>query len=245
MLEGMYSAAAGMAAQQQRLDAVANDLANVNTTGYKPVRVAFRDLVYSAASRGARSGVEIGSGAAATDIGRSQQQGPLHNTGQKLDVAIEGQGYLAVRDKDGRPALTRDGGLRTDSQNRLTTQTGELLDPPIRLPEGTNEGDIAIADDGTVAVRGARVGAIRLVTVAAPSELEGAGDNLLRATAASGQPTAAPRSTKLLQGVLEGSGVDVADAMADLTIAQRAYQLASKSIQTQDQLMEIANGVKR
>ncbi len=245
MLEGMYSAAAGMAAQQQRLDAVANDLANVNTTGYKPVRVAFRDLVYSAAARGTASGVETGAGAAATSLGRSAKQGPLQSTNRQLDLALDGQGYFAVTDATGRPALTRDGGLRIDPTGRLATEDGNLLEPRVTVPQGTTEHEVKIGEDGTVWARGARVGQIRIVTVPSPSNLEGLGDNLFRTNAASGQPVDAPRSTRIVQGALEGSGVDVADAMTDLTLAQRAYQLASRSIKTQDELMEIANGVKR
>lgn len=245
MLEGMYSAAAGMAAQQQRIDAVANDLANVNTAGYKPVRVAFRDLVYNVAERGAERGTQIGTGAALTMIGRSGLQGAMQATGRPLDVMLDGQGFFTVRTADGDTALTRDGQLRLDNQGRLGLQGGELLDPPIRVPAGTDENDITVASDGAISVRGQRLGALRLVTVAAPGELEGLDGNLFRPTAASGQPIAAAASTRVLQNALEASGVDVADAMTDLTISQRAYQLASKALQTQDQMMEIANGVKR
>jgi flagellar basal-body rod protein FlgG len=244
MLEGMYSAAAGMAAQQQRLDTVANDLANVNTAGYKPVRVAFRDLVYGEAGRGTARGVRIGAGAAATDIGRSSAQGELQQTGQELDVALDGLGFLAVRDANG-PALTRDGQLRLDDQGRITTQAGALLDPPVKLPAGTTEKEVRIATDGSITVRGTRIGGLRIVTVPATSGLQGGDGNLFRTTAASGAAGAAPRTTRVIQGSLEGSAVDLATAMADMTIAQRAFQMASKAIQMQDQVLEYANGVKR
>lgn len=245
MLEGMYTAAAGMAAQQQRMDAVANDLANVSTTGYKPVRVAFRDLVYADGAAGAARGVLIGSGAAATSIGRSTQQGDLIQTGEPLDVSLSGPGFIAVRDSAGRPALTRDGHLRIDDQNRLTTASGLLLDPPIQLPKGTTPPEVKIAEDGTVTVGTRKAGQIRIVNVAAPAGLTGGTDNTFRATAASGRAAAAPRGTILQQGTLESSGVDTATAMTDLIEAQRSFELASRAISVQDQMLEIANQVKR
>ncbi len=241
----MYSAAAGMAAQQQRIDAAANDLANTNTTGYKHVRVAFRDLAYTASGTGGTNDVLIGGGAAATLIGRSQQQGALKLTESPLDVALQGPGFIAVRDRAGNAALTRDGQLSTDSQNRLTTANGLLLDPPITVPAGTPKENIHIAADGTVSSGTTRIGALRLVTVPNPSALQGGPDNTFRATAASGAAAAAPRTTVVTQGALEGSNVELSDAMVDMMDAQRGFQLASKAIQYQDQLMEIANGIKR
>src|SRR3712207_345542 len=117
----MYTAAAGMAAQQQRLDAVANDLANANTTGYKKLRVAFRDLVYTPTGPGASPGVQEGAGSAATLIGRGSAQGALQRTDRPLDVAVQGPGYLRVTNGNGQPVLTRDGALQIDANNRLTT----------------------------------------------------------------------------------------------------------------------------
>jgi flagellar basal-body rod protein FlgG len=241
----MYSAAAGMAAQQQRLDAAANDLANTSTTGYKHVRVAFRDLAYAAAGRGATSDVLLGGGTAATSLGRSLGQGALKSTGQPLDVALQGTGFIAVRGRDGKPAMTRDGELRTDDRGRIVTANGLLLDPPITVPAGTTPQDIKVAEDGRVTASGRPVGALRLVTVPNPSALQGGADNTFLATAASGAPGTAPRSTTVTQGALEGSNVDLGDAMVDMMDAQRGFELASKAIQYQDQLMEIANGIKR
>src|SRR5918996_3175248 len=119
MLQGLNTAAAGMAAQQQRMDAVSNDLANANTTGYKHVRVGFRDLVYQQAGRPAADGVRTGAGAAAVDAGRAFGQGALQRTDRSLDVAIQGEGFLRVKLPDGRDALTRDGGLHIDGLRRL------------------------------------------------------------------------------------------------------------------------------
>src|ERR671923_1024376 len=124
MLEGLNTAAAGMAAQQQRIDAVANDLANANTTGYKHQRVGFRDLVYDQTGRSSAEGVRTGSGAAAVDAGRSFGQGVLQRTDRPLDVALQGEGFLRVKLPDGREALTRDGNLQVDGLGRLATNTG-------------------------------------------------------------------------------------------------------------------------
>jgi len=240
----MYTAAAGMAAQQDRIDAVAGDLSNVNTTGYKQSRLAFRDLVYSNGANG-NPNARIGGGAAATSIGRTSAQGALHDTGEPLDVALQGPGYIAVRTADGKPALTRDGQLRLDDRGRITTSTGELLEPPISVPPGTQPQDISIAADGSVSAAGRRVGAIRIVTVAAPSALAGGENNLFLPTAASGAVTAAPRTTRLAQGSLEASNVDLADAMTTMIEAQRGFELASKAIEVSDQMLQIANQVKR
>ena len=244
MLEGMYTAAAGMAAQQDRLDAVAGDLANVNTTGYKHARLAFRDLVYAKGGHG-QANVSLGAGAATTSLARGSAQGALHDTGEPLDVAIEGPGFIAVRTAGGKPALTRDGELRLDDQGRLTTSSGELLDPPISAPRGTQPQDIAIARDGTVSAAGRKLGTIRIVTVAAPGGLAGADNNLFLPTAASGAAVAAPRTTRLAQGSLEASNVDLSEAMTSMIEAQRGFELASKAIEVQDQMLQIANQVKR
>jgi flagellar basal-body rod protein FlgG len=245
MLEGLYSAAAGMAAQQERIDGVANDLANTSTTGYKHVRIGFRDLLYSAQGNGAGPTVMAGSGAAAELIGRSQSQGPMQDTGQPLDVAIQGPGWIQVKREDGSLALTRDGSLRLDAEGRLTTKDGLLVQPPIKVPAGTSPQDISIAADGTVRVgTAAPLGAIKLVTVPAPDGLQALGGNLYAASTASGAPVDATDAS-LTQGKLEGSNVDVGDAMVEMIDAQRSFQLASKAIQMQDQMLEIANQVKR
>jgi flagellar basal-body rod protein FlgG len=245
VLEGMYTAAAGMAAQQTRLDAVANDLANVNTTGYKHVRVAFRDLVYTQAGPGASSSVRLGAGSAARVIGRSQQQGDNVQTGQPLDVALSGPGFLQVKLADGRTALTRDGNLRVAADGRLCLHTGELVDPPIRIPVGAQQDKIAIGADGTVTLDKQVLGKLRLVDVAAPGALDGGPDNTFIPNKNSGPVRAAAPGTILQQGVLEGSNVDAGDAMAAMIESQRAFELASKAITTQDQVLEIANGVKK
>jgi flagellar basal-body rod protein FlgG len=246
MLEGLDSAAAGMAAQQQRLDSIANDLANANTAGYKHGRVGFRDLLYDQAGRSSANGVRTGHGAAAIDAGRSFAQGAMQRTDRPLDVAIQGEGFLAVRLPDGRQGLTRDGGLHVDGLRRIVTNTGNIVQPQITIPKGVSSSQISIAQDGTVLAAGQNVGKIALATVRSPSNLESVGGtNAFVPTAKSGAAIAAPAATVLKQGTVEASNTDVASSMTDMIEAQRAYQLTSKAIQTADQMMEIANGVKR
>src|SRR3954453_14415245 len=243
MLEGLYSAAAGMAAQQQRMDAVANDLANVSTTGYKKLRVGFRDLLYSQAPKAAAQGVRVGAGAAAGQLGRSLEQGSLQNTGRMLDVAIQGQGFIRVT-QNGQVALTRDGSLQVNAQGRLMTGSGDYVQPNITVPAGTSPDDITIGKNGVVSVKGTQVGTIQMVTVPSPEGLTPIGDNLFQPGAASGAVRAANGAT-LEQGFLEASNVDMADAMVDMMNSQRSFQLASKAISMQDEMAGIANGVKQ
>ncbi|UGS33693.1 flagellar hook-basal body protein [Capillimicrobium parvum] len=244
MLEGMYTAAAGMAAQQQRLDALSNDLANVNTVGYKRVRVAFRDLVYTPSGPGGRPGVTEGSGAAASAIGRSSLAGALKQTGEPLDVAITGPGFLQVRRPDGTNALTRDGQLTVDARRRLNAG-GLPLQPPVRIPNGVQEKDVAISPDGRIDAGGANVGRVNLLTVRAPDRLSPVGDSLFTTNAASGAATRAGAGTTLQQGALEQSNVDIGDAMTDMIATQRNYSLASRAIDMADQMAQMANGIKK
>ena len=241
MLEGLYTAAAGMAAQQQRMDALSNDVANVNTSGYKRVRVGFHDLIYQRT----RGGISTGAGAAAVQLGRGFAQGSLQKTDQPFDLAINGDGYFQVRRANtGQNALTRNGSFQVDATGQLATAEGDLLVPPITLPRGVDPSKVTIASDGTVTAAGRRLGQIQLVTVPAPTGLAAAGNGYYTVTAASGGVRRATTAT-LQQGMLESSNVDLADAMVDMMDAQRSYSMASKAIHMQDQMMEIANGVKQ
>ena len=242
MLEGLYTAAAGMAAQQQRMDALSNDVANTNTAGYKHVRIGFRDLVYQA---NGPSGVRTGSGSAVVQLGRGTEQGALQKTDSPLDLAINGEGYFQIRRADtGQIALTRNGSFQADANGRLVTAEGDSLVPPIQLPRGVNPATISIAADGTIAAGPRRLGQIQLVTVPAPTGLAAAGNGYYTVTAASGGVRRATAAS-LTQGAVESSNVDLADTMVDLMDAQRSYAMASKAIHMQDQMMEIANGVKQ
>lgn len=245
MLEGMYSAAAGMYAQQARLDALSGDIANVSTAGYKPGRQGFRDLLYSQAGLATTDGVQIGAGSAVTDLGRATGQGAFQSTGESLDIAVTGPGYFQVKNADGSRVLTRGGNLQADSQGRISTQLGQLLEPEIKLPAGADPTKVSINPQGKVAYDGKDVGQIRLVTVNSPSALRPAGENSFEPTAESGPARAAGNGTTVQQGVLEASGVSLSDTMTAMIESQRAYELASKAITTQDKIAEIAIGVKR
>src|SRR4051794_12873745 len=147
MLEGLRAAAAGMAAQQTRLDSIAEDVANVDTLGYKSQRLTFRELVYSAAGTGAAAGVATGAGVAATVVGRSFDQGAIGQSSNPLDVALEGPGFLRVKRADGSTAYSRGGTLQIDARGRLADGQGNLADPPVSLPAGTTEKDVSIGPD--------------------------------------------------------------------------------------------------
>jgi flagellar basal-body rod protein FlgG len=242
VLEGLYSAAAGMAAQQQRIDAVSNDIANVSTTGYKRTRLSFRDLAYAAQSTG--NDVRAGAGAATAWSSRSQVAGSIEETGQPFDVAIVGEGYLQIRRADGQTGLTRQGALRVDANRELVTVNGDRLQPPVKIPADVPLDDVKIGADGAVtAGEGRALGKITLRDVPAPAGLQDVGGSVSVPTQASGALRNATGTLK--QSALERSNVDMADAMTSLVEAQRSYSMASKALQTQDQLMEIANGVKR
>ncbi len=231
MPDGLRAAGSGLAAQQARLDALANDIANVSTTGYRPERVSFRDLV-------------DGAGARAVQLGVSSRAGALVPTDDPLALAIVGPGYFQVKLADGTTALTRAGGFARDGNGDVVTLSGQRLQPPIKLPKDANLDDLIVAADGTVSLGATQLGKIQLVDVPSPQGLRAAGDGLWVATPDSGAAVAVQKP-RIEQRQLEASGVDVADAMTGLIEAQRAFSLASKAVQMQDQLREIANGIRR
>lgn len=242
MLEGLYSAAAGMTAQQQRIDVIGNDLANVSTAGYKKARANFRDLAYVAERTG--NGVQAGAGSAMTMASKSQAAGAMEQTGQNLDVAIIGDGFIQVRRSDGTTGLTRQGALRMAEDGNIVTAHGDRLQPPVRIPKDVDPSKVVIGEDGSVTGGGRALGKITLMDVQAPTGLMDVGGSVSIATPASGNLRPAA-GTKLQSGALEMSNVQVSESMTDLVEAQRAFSLASKALQNQDQMMEIANSVKR
>jgi flagellar basal-body rod protein FlgG len=243
MLEGLYAAGTGMEAQQQRLEAVSNDVANVNTDGYKSERTGFHDLLYSRESPFAASGVVAGAGAADSSLGFDWSEGALRLTGQPLDVAVNGEGFLEVRRADGSTGLIRGGSLSVDASGRLVTGLGQIVQPPVTVPRGTQPEQISIAPNGTVAVAGRPVGRLALVTVPSPNGLQPSGEGTFTVTAASGA-TQAARGATLQQGALEGSNVDIARSMTDMMDAQHAYQLDGESVQVINQMAQIANQLR-
>jgi flagellar basal-body rod protein FlgG len=242
MLEGMYAAASGMEAQQQQLDSIGNNLANLSTTGYKAERTGFRDLLYNQVDI-AGTTTSLGAGAAAQTIGSNQSQGTIQSTGNPLDLAIEGPGFFTVKRPGGAVALTRNGAFEVDARGRLTTAEGDLLHPPIALPKGTSLSEVAIGPDGTVRAAGKAIGKIALVTVAAPDRMLADGGSLFSVTAASGA-TRPVAGSAIHQGALEGANVDVSTEMVQMVSAQRNYQLESSAIQTENQMLSIANQLR-
>jgi len=236
----MYAAAAGMAAQQVRIDMISNSLANAGTFGYKAERIGFRDLLY-----GSEGGVAVGSGAAVVDAGRSSAQGALGDSSDPLALAIEGPGYFRIKRADGSPALTRNGSFQLDSKGALVTASGEQLIPPIRVPRGTQPEDITIGTDGKVMLKGKTIGTIGLFNVPAPSELVAVGNSSFTVSKGSGAAVAAPKATQILQSQVEQSNIDIASTMTDMLDAQNTYTMVSRALTTQDQLAQIANQLKR
>jgi len=241
MLEGLYSAASGMEAQQNQFDAISNDMANLDTPGYQSTVVGFHDLLYSNGAYG--STVPTGAGSASAIVGRDQSQGAIQTTNRQLDVAVQGHGYVEVRRPDGSIGLTRNGRLELNAKRQLTTQEGMLVQPPITIPAGVSTDQVTIGADGTVEAAGKRVGKISVVDVPAPDGLVADGDSVFSATAASGAIRTAKNAT-LQQGALEGSNVNIGDEMAKMMTAQQQYAMGSQAIQYQAQMLSIGNQIK-
>lgn len=242
MLEGLYSAAAGMAAQQEQLNAISNDLANVSTSGYKSERVAFSDLLYNKVDMAGTVSTD-GAGASAKMIGRSEGQGSIQQTGNALDLAIEGEGYFEVTASNGKVALTREGTFSVDANGAIVNSQGNPLVPPIKLPAGVSPSEVRIGSDGTVSAGKRTLGQIKLVTVTSPEHLLSNGSGEFTPTAASGAAHATTAG-KIQQGALEASNVNMASDMAQMVTTQRNYQLTSTAIQTESQMMSIANQLR-
>lgn len=242
MLDGLYAAAAGMSAQQQQLDNVANNLANASTTGYHAQQTAFSDLLYSRVEEAGTLTTD-GAGAQARDIGSLEVEGSLQSTEQPLDLAIEGQGFFQLKRPDGTVVLTRDGAFQLDSNRRLASADGSLTTPPITIPAGVSAQQVSISSDGSVRAGGRQIGKIELVDVPAPNALLAAGNGQFTTTAASG--AAAPASgASLVQGALEGSNVDVGSEMAAMVDTQRSYQMGSSAVKVEGEMMAIANQLR-
>ncbi len=245
MLQGLYAAASGMEAQQNQFNAIANDMANIDTPGYQATEVGFQDLLYSSAGSASGSpNIATGTGSQSAIVGRSFAQGAIQNTGRSLDVAIQGPGYLQVRRNDGTIGLTRNGALQVNAQGEITNQDGNPLVPPLNLPKGTDADNIKIETNGQVISGSRTIGKLALVNVPAPNQLQPDGDSMFSVTAGSGATRPATGSS-IQQGALEGSNVDVAKDMTTMINAQRSYQMASQAIQYQDQMLQIADQIKK
>jgi len=262
MMRGLWSAATGMTAQQTNIDVIAHNLANVNTVGFKAGRVDFQDLVYqtvreagAAATEGTQlpTGVQIGLGARYAAIQRIFSPGELRQTGNSLDLAIQGDGFFQIQLPDGRTTYTRDGTFKLDGQGRLVNSDGHPLQPEIAVPPDATH--ITVGSDGTVSVTIAgqtepqQLGQITLAKFLNPAGLSSLGGNLLAPTAASGEPVVAPASTEGIgaigQGLVEMSNVNIIEEMVSMIVAQRAYEVNSKSIQVADEMLAMANNLHR
>ena len=260
MFRSLQVAATGMVAQETKLDTIANNLANSNTTGYKRQDAEFEDLLYQNERSAAPNpqggigpvGTQIGSGVRVVATSRSFSQGALQQTGNPLDIAIEGNGFLAVQRKAGEVAFTRAGALKVDAQGRLTTSDGLAVEPAITVPPDATS--ITIGSDGGVSAvtpgqrTPTQLGQLQIVTFPNPNGLEAVGHNLFTASGASGEPTtgvpgADGRGT-ILQGALEGSNVEVVNEMIGLIRTQRAYEINSKVIAAADEMLRKATDLR-
>jgi flagellar basal-body rod protein FlgG len=245
MLQGLYAAASGMEAQQNQFNAIANDMANMDTPGYQASVVGFQDLLYTGGGNSSGSpSISTGAGSSSAIVGRSDAQGAIQTTGRSLDVAIQGPGYLQVRRNDGSIGLTRNGALQVNAQGEITNQAGNPLVPALKLPKGTDADNVKIETNGEVVSGSRTIGKIALVNVPAPNQLQPDGESMFSVTSGSGATRPAAGSS-LQQGVLEGSNVDAAKDMTAMISAQRGYQMASQAIQYQDQMLQIADGIKK
>lgn len=261
MIRALWTSATGMVAQQVNLDIVANNLANVNTTGFKRDRADFQDLMYQAlrvqgvTTEGGNqipTGINIGHGTILAAVQKLFSQGNYQQTENELDLAVEGNGFLQITLPSGETAYTRSGSLKTDSQGRVVTADGYLLSPNLTIPQGTI--NISIESDGTVSatVQGQlapqQLGTIELATFSNPSGLKAVGKNLFMETDASGTAvTGKPGENGLgtvLQGYLENSNVNVVQEMVNMIVGQRAYEANSKSIQAADEMLRQANNLR-
>jgi len=254
-MRALDTAATGMAAMDLQVQVIAGNIANMSTTGFKSQRAEFQDLLYEHVQRiGAQAseqgnilpvGIELGSGVKTVGTPRLMTQGSLQQTGNPLDVAIQGNGFFQVLMPDGTLAYSRDGTFQLNSQGQMVTSAGYQLQPPITIPQ--NATSVTIGSDGTVGVlvpgsaAPTTVGQIQLVGFANNAGLEPRGQNLLAESAASGAPqTGTPGLNglgTLLQGNLEGSNVNVVQELVSMIETQRAYEMNSKSIETTNQML--------
>jgi flagellar basal-body rod protein FlgG len=254
MIRSLWIARTGLDAQQTQLDVISNNLANVSTNGFKRARAVFEDLLYQTLRQpGAQStqqtqissGLQIGTGVRPVATERLHTQGNLQQTGNSLDMGIQGSGFFQIELPDGTTAYTRDGSFQLDSQGQLVTASGYTLTPSITIPSDTVT--LTVGKDGTVSVQQAgqssptQIGSIQVATFVNPGGLQSVGENLYLETASSGTPT--PNTPGLNgagvinQNYVETSNVNVAEELVNLITTQRAYELNSRSIQTSDSML--------
>jgi len=262
MIRSLWTAASGMAAQQLNIDVVSNNLANVNTAGYKRSRADFQDTLYQTIkSAGARSsaetevptGIQIGLGTRAVAVQKMFMQGDFQQTSAELDLAIEGSGFFQITQPNGEAAYTRAGGFKLDSEGRIVTSDGYPLEPELTIPADATS--VTVGNDGTISVYQAgsqtptEVGTIQLADFSNPAGLSSMGKNLFTQTPSSGEATVGTPGSEglgaLSQGFLEMSNVSVVDEMVNMIASQRAYEISAKAINTADEMLQTANNLRR
>ncbi len=262
MIRALWTAASGMQSQQKNLDVVANNLANVNTAGFKKSRADFQDLMYqnlktsgspSTNATQVPTGIQIGLGSRLAAVTKIFTPGDFTQTGNELDMAVEGDGFYQIQLPDGGTGYSRSGSFKKDSTGRVVTSDGYPLLPAISIP--SNATKVNIGNDGTVSVMQAgqntptQVGNIQLASFSNPSGLSAQGKNLFLPTDASGAATTGtPGQTGLgtiAQGFLEMSNVSVMEEMVSMIVGQRAYEINSKAVQASDEMLQTANNLKR
>lgn len=255
MLRSLHISRSGLDAQQTQLDVISNNLANVSTTGFKKARAVFEDLLYQVIRQpGAQSsqqtqlpsGFQLGVGVRTVATERIHTQGALQQTGNQLDVAINGRGFFQILMPDGSISYTRDGSFQIDSQGTLVTASGYAVQPNITIPDDALT--ITIARDGTVSVTQPGVptptvlGQLQLASFVNPAGLQSLGENLYAETAASGAPQVNLPGTNglgtLNQSMIETSNVNVAEELVNMIMAQRAFELNSRAITASDQMLQ-------
>jgi flagellar basal-body rod protein FlgG len=262
MMRALWTAGTGMNVQQTNLDVIANNIANVNTNGFKRSRADFQDLMYQTLRmQGAKTesgtqvptGIQIGHGAMLASVQKEFSQGDYQQTQNELDLAIEGNGFLQIDLPSGEKAYTRAGSFKRDSEGRVCTSDGYLVNPNITVPNGTTQ--VSIQADGTVSaqVQGnatpQQIGSLQVAIFPNVAGLKAVGKSFFQETDASGTPTTGKPGENgvgsILQGYLEMSNVNIMQEMINLIIGQRAYEVNSKAIQAADEMLQMANQVKR
>jgi len=262
MIRALRTAASGMFAQELHVDTIANNLANVNTTGFKRSEVEFQDLLYQTLQMAGQLNqqgvnvpvqIEVGHGTRPIATEKIFSQGDTVATDNPLDLAINGDGFFQILMPDGSIAYTRDGSFKVSADGRIVTSEGYLLQPDLVLPPDATE--ISVSRQGVVVVKTAsspepeELGQIELARFVNPAGLSSIGGNLYVATAASGEPIVGVPGEEamgtLLQGHLELSNVEVVKEMIDLIVAQRAYEINSKAIRSADEMLSMANNLRR
>jgi len=257
MSSALWVAKTGLEAQQVKMATISNNLANASTTGFKRDRAVFADLIYqNVVQVGAQSsedtimpsGLNIGTGVRTVATEKLFTQGNIVQTGNSLDIAIQGRGFLQILLPDGATAYTRDGSLQKDETGQLVTSMGYNLEPGITIPDETLS--VSISSDGVVSVvtqgsaSPAEIGTIQLADFVNPTGLQAVGNNLYIESGASGSPqTGTPGLTgfgTLIQSSLEGSNVNTVEELVNMIETQRAYEMNSKAISTADQMMQYA-----